>query len=432
MRALLSAGFLCFALLLSAPVAAENWPQWRGPLGNGISTETGIATEWGQDRNVAWKLPLPGPGGATPVVWGDRIFVTSASDSDLVLLCVSTAGEKLWEKTVGTGNETARGDEGNSASPSPATDGKHVWVMFATGLIACYDVDGHEVWKFNLQERYGKFSIQFGMTSTPLLHDGSLFLQLIHGDMGGDYIVGKVIRLDAATGDELWSRDRESGAVAENRHSYASPIIFDDGERTTLVTHGADHTIAYNLENGEEVWRLGGLNGKTELNQTPFDRTLRFVASPAAADGVLIVPTAKGGPIVALRPRGVTGSIAPDSPAVLWVNEKTPDVPCPLIVDGIAYLCLNDGRVFAVDIESGEELYHERTHNHQHRASPIFVDGRLYNTARDGRTTVMQTGREFAVLAENDLGEAITASPVVSDGTLYLRTYQHLYAIRGQ
>ncbi|MEZ6066331.1 MAG: PQQ-binding-like beta-propeller repeat protein [Planctomycetaceae bacterium] len=305
-----------------------------------------------------------------------------------------------------------------------------MWVFFGTGLLACYDFEGNEVWKFDVQDRYGKFSIQFGMTSTPILHSDGLYLQLIHGDMNGDYVVGKVIRLNKANGEEVWSRDRQTGAIAENRHSYASPILFHEAERTLLVTHGADHTIAYNLEDGREVWRLGGLNGTTEINKTPFDRTLRFVATPVANEGVVVIPTAKGGPIVALKPEGVTGEIASSSDALLWVHEKTPDVPCPLVLDGIAYFCRKDGRVFAIDVATGEELYYERTHNHQHRASPVCIDGKLYTTARDGHITVYNTGRSFEVIAENDLGETITASPAVANGTLYLRTFQNLYAIR--
>jgi outer membrane protein assembly factor BamB len=424
----------CFAVGLlhsPAPALAENWPQWRGPHGNGISAEVGIPLRWSKTENVAWRTPLPGPGGATPVVWDDRIFVTSSSGDDLVLLCLGTDGQERWRKTVGTGNQIARGEEGNSASPSPATDGKHVWVFFGTGVLACYDMDGHEVWKFDVQDRYGKFDIQFGMTSTPVLHEGALYLQLLHGSMGGgDYIVGKVVKLDAATGKDIWVRDRPTGAIAENRHSYASPVLYEEGAQKALLTHGQDHTVAFDLETGEELWRLGGLNGTTELNKTPFDRTLRFVASPTVAEGVVVIPTAKKGPAVALSIAEAHGVVPPDGKAVRWVNEKTPDVSCPLIVDGLVYLCRPDGKLFVVDAQTGEELYYERTHDHQHRASPLYVDGHVILTARDGHFTVVKAGRKFEVAAENEIGETITATPVAANGTLYLRTFDALYAIR--
>lgn len=422
-------------LSLANPLPAENWPQWRGLLGNGVSTETGIATRWSGTENVAWRTPLPGPGGATPVVWGERIFVTSADGAeegrDLLLLCLNTQGEVLWRKVVTTGNQKARENEGNTASPSPATDGKHVWVFFANGILACYDFAGNEVWKFDVQDRYGKFDIQFGLTSTPVLHGDHLYLQLLHGSMGGgDNIVGKIVKLDKATGNEIWAKDRPTGAIAENRHSYASPVIYRHGERMALLTHGQDHTIAFDLETGAELWRLGGLNGPTEINQTPFDRTLRFVASPTVSEGLAVIPTAKKGPAVALRPTEAKGTVPTTSPVIAWVNEKTPDVCCPLIVDGIAYLCRNEGALIAVEAATGQELYQERIHNHQHRASPIYADGHIYLTARDGFVTVVKAGRTFEIVAENELNEAITASPVVANGTLYLRTFDALYAIR--
>ena len=432
-RMALSMAGMLPALWFALPAHAENWAEWRGPRGNSISNETGIAVEWGPTKNVAWRLPLPGPGGATPVVWNDRIFVTSADGDDLVLICVSTDGKELWRRKVATGNQLARGNEGNSASPSPVTDGQHVWVFFGTGVLACYDFDGREVWKFDVQDRYGKFDIQFGMTSTPVLDGEFLYLQLMHGAMTrGDYIVGKVIKLRKSDGTEVWAVDRKTEAIAENRHSYASPLLFEDGSRRELITHGQDHTVAYDLETGKELWRLGGLNGPTEINQKPFDRTLRFVSSPTAADGWLVIPTAKAGPAVGLRPADASGNLPPGHAAIRWINDKTPDVSCPLIVDGLSYLLQKNGRLIVVDNATGQELYYERTHDHEHRASPVYADGHIYLTARDGHTTVIKPGRKFEVVAHNDLGEAITASPAISNGVLYLRSFDALYAIRPQ
>lgn len=415
---------------------AENWPQWRGPDSNGISGETGIATTWSRTENVAWRLPLPGPGGATPVIWEDRIFVTSSDGpedgADLLLLCISTDGEELWRQTVGGGNKNARTIEGNSASPSPCTDGKHVWCFFGTGVLACYTVDGEEVWKFDTQDRYGKFDIQFGMTSTPVLHGNGVYLQLIHGTWGGDYKVAKVVRLDKRTGEEVWSVDRPSEAVDECKHSYASPIIYSDGEMEFLITHGADNVVAHDLETGYEIGRLGGLNGPSDLNSNNYDNTFRFVATPSFTDGVLVVPTAKAGPLVAVNIReDLAGDLTGRAEAVRWVYEKTPDVSIPLLMDGLCYVVMKPGQVFCVDLESGDELYYERIHNAEHRASPVYADGHIYVCSRDGICTVLKAGGEFEVVAENDIGnEPITASPAISDGTLYLRSYDALYAIR--
>ncbi|MEZ6058009.1 MAG: PQQ-binding-like beta-propeller repeat protein [Planctomycetaceae bacterium] len=423
----LSWGALC--LLGTSTVQGDNWPQWRGPQGDGICSEQNVPVSWGPETNIAWKVPLPGPGGATPVVWGDRIFVTTSSGDDLLLICISTKGEKLWERKVCTGNAIARGEEGNSASASPVTDGEHVWVFFGTGYLACFDMEGKEVWKFDVQTRYGKFAIAFGMTSTPLLEVDHLYLQLIHGDTGKDYIVGKVVKLNKLTGAEVWAVDRPTGAVSENKHGYASPVFFGAGKERVLVTHGADHTIAYDLQTGAEVWRMAGLNGPSPYNPR-FDNTLRFVASPVASGDALAIPTAKNGPALLLRPAHAKGNITESKEVVRWFNTKTPDVPCPLIYEGLVYFCRKDGKVFCCDLETGEEYYYERTHSAQHRASPVMAGGNLYLTARDGHVTVLKAGKTLEIVSQNELGETITASPAFSNGVLYLRTFQHLIAIR--
>jgi outer membrane protein assembly factor BamB len=432
-RALL---FPVMAVALSSVAAAENWPQWRGPHGNGISDEKGIATKWSRTENVAWRAELPGPGGATPIVWGDRIFVTSSlgeeDGADLLLLCLSTDGKELWRKTVGSGNKNARKIEGNSASPSPATDGKHVWCFFGTGALACFDVDGKEIWNADLQDRYGKFDIQFGMTTTPVLDGDDLYVQLIHGTWGGPYRVAKVVKLNALTGEEIWAVDRPSEATDECKHSYASAFLYDHNGTRFLLTHGADCTVAYDLKTGKELGRIGDLNGPTKLNDNKYDNTLRFVASPALGEGVVVIPTAKQGPLVAVNVSDeLTGDVTHRPEAVRWVYDKTPDVSIPLIVDGLVYVVMKPGQVFCLDLETGKEQYFERIHNAEHRASPVYADGHVYVCSRDGICTVLKAGRKFEPVAENDIGnEPITASPAISNGTLYIRSYDALYAIR--
>lgn len=409
-------------------VRAENWPQWRGPRNNGISNETNTPTKWSKMENVAWRLPMPGPAGATPAVWDERIFLTSVDkdSGDLLLLCVGTDGKEKWRRVMASGNKDVRGDEGNSASNSPSTDGKHVWAMMTNGVIGCWTVEGKEVWKFNLQDRYGKFNIQFGMTSTPVLDGGHLYLQLIHGDGNAKTREAIVVCLDKKTGQEIWKRDRPSDAIAENEHSYASPMIYDDGKTKFLLSHGADFIVAHDLKDGRELWRCGNLNAKTK-----YDPTLRFVASPATSKGIIVVPTAKGAPVFALKPDG-KGDITDNTAAHLWKHAKTPDVPSPLIHDGLVYLCMQDGQVHLLDEKTGEQIYLKRVHNDRYRASPAYADGKVYLTSRDGHVTVLKAGREFEVLAENELGEAISASPVFANGSLYLRSFDALWAIKNK
>ncbi len=414
--------------LVATTAMAENWPEWRGPLRNGISSETGIKTSWGKDKNVAWRVPLPGQGGATPVVWDDRIYLTSSEGDDLVTICISTAGQELWKTKIGTGNKDARSGEGNSASPSPSTDGKHVWVFFGNGDLACLTSAGKIVWQFNVAERYGKIDIQFGMTSTPILHEGSLYMQLIHGAWREDYTVGKVVKLEAETGKEIWSVDRKQNPTEECKHAYSSPILMP-GKTPHLITHGGDCTVGHALTDGHELWRLDDLNGPSQYNKN-HDNTLRFVASPTATEEYVIVPTAKGGPVLGLKASALHGDVTGQKETVRWVGDRTPDVSCPVIHEGLVYLCMNDGRLLCVDQATGEKKYESRIHNAQHRASGVVCEGHIYFTARDGVCTVVKAGPTFESLGESELGEPQTASPVIANGTLYMRTYEALYAIR--
>ncbi len=420
---------LAIALSLSGAVFAENWPGWRGPAGNGISSEKNLPVEWSPTQNVAWKLALPGSAGASPVVWGDRIFLTSVNEAgDLLLIAVDTNGKQVWQKAVSSGNKTARGDEGNSASPSPVTDGQHVWAFMGDGTLACYSMGGDEIWKFNIQDRYGKFSIQFGMSSTPVLDEGVLYFQLIHGEGNPKTREACVVALDGASGKEVWKADRPSDAEAENEHSYASAMMYRDGATKLLLTHGADFIVAHDLKDGHEVWRCGGLNRRDDPSLR-YDPTLRFVASPVSVPGLIIAPSAKGHPIIAIKGDG-KGDITNEADKHLWTWKKTPDVPTPVIVDDLVYLCMENGNLTVLEAKTGKEVYTQATHRMRHRASPVYGDGKLYLTARDGKVHVIQAGREFKVLAVNDLEEDQSSSPAISNGTIYMRTFQHLWAIR--
>jgi outer membrane protein assembly factor BamB len=403
----------------SAKLQAENWPRWRGPNNDGISHETDLPSKWSKTENIAWRTPLPGSAGSTPIVWDDRIFLTSADGDDLVLCALNTDGEMLWKRTVSKGaNKSVRRDEGNLASPSPSTDGKHVWVFMGTGDLACYDFEGNEVWKFNVQDRYGDFQILWSMASSPLLDGDRLYLGLMH--RAG----GKVVALDKLTGNEIWVQPRETDAIEECKESYASPVIYRDGRHEFLLTHGGDYLIAHRLEDGKELWRCGGLNiGR-------YNPTLRLVSTPVVVDGLIVVPSAKKGPVLGLSPTGeptADGKMPPK-----WsLRTGTPDVPSPLVYEGLVYLCDEGGFLTCLDAATGEPYYSKkRVHADRHRASPLYADGKIYIAARDGTVSVVKPGKEFEILATNDMEESITASPVVSGGTLYLRTFDALYAIR--
>lgn len=419
----LAIALLSLALLVGV-ARGDNWPQWRGVAHDGVSQEKNLPTQWSQSENVTWRLALPGKAGSTPVVWDNRIFLTSADGDDLILMCIGTDGKEQWRRTLSTGDRTVRTDEGNVASNSPCTDGKHVWAMLADGTLGCYTVDGQEVWKLDLEDRYGEFKIQFGMTSTPVLDRGRLYLQLIHGDYKAATSEALVLCLDALTGDQIWKADRVTGADNENEHSYASPILYRDSEREFLLTHGADYAIAYALEDGREIFRCGDLNPKGT-----YHPTLRFVASPVAADGFIVLPTAKNQAVFCIKPGG-SGDITDKPDFFHWRrNRDTTDVPSPLVVDGLVYMCRENGNLVCLDAKTGEELYNERTTVDRHRASPVYGDGKIYTAARNGKVSVIQAGPKFKRLAVNDMQETITSSPVIAGGRIYLRTFDALYAI---
>jgi outer membrane protein assembly factor BamB len=401
---------------------ADNWPAWRGPENNGICKETGLPVEWGEKKNVAWTLPMPGRGGSTPIIWGDRIFLTSGDGKFLSLLCISTDGKELWKRRVGTaGRLTIKGDEANEASASPSTDGKHVWVYVGSGDLACFDFDGKEVWKFNVQDRYGRFVPRHGMHVTPLLHEDRLYLTILPTTQAH-----WVIALDKMTGKEVWKFARKTDARSESLEAYTSPCLWSNGKDKYVVVLGADYTTAHRLSDGSEIWRLGDLN---PVPNGKYNPAFRIIASPLATPDLILVSTARNAAVVAVKPEA-TGMIKAGSPFELWRKAKgAPDVPSPLIHDGLVYLCGELGILACWEAKTGKELYSQRLHSSRYRASPVYADGKVYLTARDGTFHVVKAGPKFEVLAVNNLPDVFTASPAISNGRIYLRGFQTLYAI---
>lgn len=404
---------------------ADNWPQWRGADLSSKSGEVNLPAELSKEKNQLWRVPMPGPAGSSPVVWGDNVFVTSVEEEKLVLICVGTDGTEKWKKQLDGQNQKSR-DAANSASPSPSTDGEHVWAMMGNGILYCFTVDGELVWKKDLQKVYGKFDIQFGMATTPILDKGRIYLALMHGNMrdAKTTSVGQVIALDAKSGDELWLHVRKTDGVSENKHSYASPTIYRDANREFLVTHGADYVIGHSLEDGSEIWRCGGFNPKGD-GYNPY---LRLVASPTCGPGVIVAPTAKRKAVLGLKV-DLAGNVTNDKDAFHWRMDKgTPDVATPLIYDGLLYLAGEKGDLSCVDVATGDVLYRERLSADKQRASPVAADGKVYIAGRRGTVYVLEAGREMKVLSKNTIGEEITASPAIANGRIYIRSFDALYA----
>jgi len=417
---------LCLATAGTA--AADNWPQWRGPKNDGHSAEKNLPTEWSETKNVVWKLKLPGRGESTPCVWDDRMFLTATAASDVVLLCVGTDGKEKWRRPLSqTGDERNGPDRASDASASCSTDGKHVWSYVGgkqTGKLTCHDLSGNPVWDTNLQS-YGKFSIQFGTHWSPVLYKGRLYLQVMHR------AAQKLVCLKAATGKEVWQVDRPGYGMGESPDVYASAVIWEGEGGPLLVAHGNDYCTGHRLENGEEVWRVAGLNPR-------MNRAWRFVSCPMVSPDLIVVPSCKDGPTVGFNPVGAKGTIQPGNPAELWrlTNKEltTPDVPSPLRVGDIVYIIGAGGGITALDAKTGERHYGgpprgQPTTNGLHRASPVYADGKIYVVGKEGGTAVIKAGPKYELLATNTLPDKFSASPVISGGRIYLRGYDSLWAI---
>ena len=415
------AGGLCGALLgvlmTVTPLSAENWPNWRGPTRDGVSSETGLPVEWDTERNIAWKLEMPAWSGSTPAIWNDRIFLNVAiDDENIELWALDRAdGTVLWQRHLSDGNRRLR--KQNMSSPSPVTDGRHIWVLTGTGILTAFDFTGNELWRRDIQASYGQFGLNWGYASSPLLHAGALYVQVLHGMRTDD--PSYILRIDGATGETVWREERPTLARRESPDSYTTPALIEHDGTSEIVITGGDAVTGHDLETGAELWRADGLNPRREGNY-------RLIASPLVHDGVIYAPT-RIRPLLALRPGG-RGDVLETH--VLWRTDDGPDVPTP-VSDGEYFYVVNDrGIVYVSDAKTGEPVYGpERLRRGTYSASPVLADGKIYVTNEDGVTSVFRTGPTFELLAENEFGDYCLSSPAISDGQIFIRTTGHLYAI---
>lgn len=431
---------IALLIMIGAPIAAysDNWPQWRGSSGNGVSSESGLPARWSRN-DVAWKAPLKGLGVSSPIAWGDRVFVTSQSGqgelrpgshptlargpeaaSEKPLGKSTTPGEKdvyflieafrrsdgrqLWEyRQRAEGPLAPVHQKHNLASPSPVTDGEMIYAWFGNGQIVAVNMEGKLVWQRHLGKEVSPFDIEWGHGSSPALYRDMLILECDH--IPASYLIA----LDKKTGKERWKVDRGKGV-----RSYSTPSVVRGPRGDELIVNASERIDSYDPSTGKHLWYTG------EPNRFP-------IPVPSSENGILYASRGyRSGPFMAIR-LGGAGDISRSH--VQWlVPTGAPYVSSLVLYQGLIYMANDAGVASCFDAKTGEKVWQARTEG-IFSASPVAGDGKVYLLSETGETIVLKAGREFRVLARNDLGERLVASPAISDGQIFIRTDGYLFCI---
>jgi outer membrane protein assembly factor BamB len=346
---------------------------------------------------------------------------TGANSGALELWAVDRRTRSVaWKRPLADTNHMER--KQNMSSPSPVTDGRHVWVMTGVGALKAFDFAGTQIWSRNIQNDYGTFGLNWGYASSPLLHGGALNVQVLHGMKTDD--PSYILKIDSATGKTLWRVERHTEAVFESPDSYTTPAWIETNGRAELIITGGDVVSGHDPETGREYWRADVLNPTR-------NSSYRIVASPFAANGLVIAPT-RNNPLVAMRPGG-SGDVARSH--VAWSFAQGPDVPTPVSDGKLLYIVRDNGVVFALDVQTGATVYGPvRLPTGTYSASPVLADGKIYvTTEEEGITTVFRAGPTFEILSSNsllgDCSPYCLSSVAVSEGQLFVRTASFLWVI---
>ena len=404
-------------------IRAENWPGWRGPSGDGVSAGKGIPTKWSSTENIAWKIAVPGEGHSSPIVWGDKVFLTSSltEKNKRILLCIDRlSGQTVWQRDVVQSPPETVHRLNSRASGTPATDGRQVYVTFmrAEGdeviapnvgserlitpgkiIVAAYDLDGNEKWKTNV----GDFLSAHGFNTCPVLFED---LVILNGDHDGN---AYLVALDRQSGRQRWRTRREN-----KTRSYVTPIIRKIDGITQMILSGSLCIASYDPRNGKRHWIV---DGPTE----------QFVAS-MVYDGKYVFATG-GYPerhTLAIRPGG-KGNVT-DTHIAWRTTRGAAYVPSPIISGRYLLMVADSGIASCFEARTGKRHWMERLPG-GHSPSPVSADGLVYFVSDRGVTTIIRPSETFAVIAKNELGEPVSASPAISQGQIFLRTHQNLYCI---
>jgi outer membrane protein assembly factor BamB len=431
-------------LIACASVSGQHWPSFRGPNASGVSDGDPTPVKWNapSGESVLWKTPIPGVAVSSPVVWGDRVFVSTAVSSDphatirtglygdvepssdlsrhswrLVALDKRT-GKVLWERVAHEGvPRTKRHPKSSQASPTPVTDGRHVVVSFGSEGLYTYDVDGKLLWKRDLGVlNAGWFydpDYEWGVGSSPIIWKSSVIVQC---DIQKNSFIAA---FDVATGQPFWRTPREEIP------SWSTPAIYEGNGRAELVTQAKNFTRGYDPNTGRELWRLAG---NSEIT----------IPTPIIGANLIIVTNGYRGvqPIYAIKP-GAKGDITlkgeqTQSEFIAWSTKRGgPYIPTPLIYRDQLYVCSNNGVLSAYEVRTGQRLYQERLGGTggSFSASPVAADGKIYLASEDGDIFVVKAGPKYELLATNSMGEALIATPAISEGLIIIRGLKDVFAI---
>ena len=409
-----------------------NWPQWRGPNGTGVAPDADPPTTWAPSQNVRWKTALPGRGHSTPIVWGDRVFVTTAipfgeklpakmsgrpgahdnlpvdSAHQFVVIAINRAdGSILWQTKV----QQAVPHEGGHytaslASASPATDGKHLYAFFGSYGLYCLDTEGKVLWRKQLGKMHSKHG--HGEGSSPALRGDTLIVNWDHEEQSF------LLALDAVSGHEKWRRERDEVT------SWSSPLIVDIDGAAQAVVCGTERVRGYDLQSGEVIWQCGGLSAN-------------IVATPVAADGIVYVGSSyEKRALMAIDIVAAQGDIT-GTDRVLWIRTRgTPYVPSPLLYDGALYFLMHYQNVITrIEAKSGTDAPGAMRLGELGNiyASPVGAGGYVYITDLNGKTMVIANSEIPRVVGVNALGEKVSASLAIAGAEIFIRGEEHLYCI---
>jgi outer membrane protein assembly factor BamB len=399
--------------VLPCPGAEKQWPGFRGPTSQGIVLDTNIPLRWNDSENVLWRLKLPGRGNSSPVVWGDRLFVTAESeprpvDAPLLskdaapgrlLLCYAIDGRPLWQHAAPRPQEHEVLYWKNTlASSTPVTDGERVIAFFGNAGLICCDLDGNRLWHVDL----GTFPTTHGPGSAPVLYQNLVIL--IQDQNKGRSLCAA---FDKRTGSKVWQRERA------NAMGWSNPVLLKIGQRDELIFNGSNELTAYDPLTGDELWKHAG----TSIESIPM---------LATGHGLLFSASGRNGPIFALRPNG-RGLV--EDPEPVWrLEHGGPHVPSPIYHDGRLYLVSDTGIVMCLKADSGETLWQKRLRG-RFSSSPLLVRDKVLLISEEGATYVIQSGPALEVIAQNDLSETLYATPAVVGGRLYFRSTTGLVCV---